>query len=158
MHFVFDDSGRFWSRAAFSWSNWEQYLLELIIWLKSNSYSEYLEDQCHKKISPYSVACVFLLCYMSSFQVPWSILIIIMIRHLFLFYFGYSYSLFSHLLPSLPKCTSFLLMFLKPAALTANLSQEREAWTGDWVTGLQEEPETSALTLFPQFHFSQLLV
>ena len=36
MHFLLINSGRFLSSAAFSWSNWEQYL-ELIIWFSRSS-------------------------------------------------------------------------------------------------------------------------
>ena len=37
IRFLLTDSGCFSSSAAFSWSNWEQYLLELIIWLSRRS-------------------------------------------------------------------------------------------------------------------------
>ena len=35
--FLLTNSGRFVSSAAFSWSNWEQYLLELIVWFSGRT-------------------------------------------------------------------------------------------------------------------------
>ena len=35
MRFLLNPSGRFSLIATFSWSNWEQYLLELIVWFIS---------------------------------------------------------------------------------------------------------------------------
>ena len=37
MRFLLTNSGRFSSSAVFTWSNWEQYLLELIIWFSGRS-------------------------------------------------------------------------------------------------------------------------
>ena len=37
MHFLLTNSGLFSLSAAFSWSNWEQYLLELIVWFSGRS-------------------------------------------------------------------------------------------------------------------------
>ena len=37
MCFLLTNSGRFLSSAAFSWSNWEQYFLELIVWFSGMS-------------------------------------------------------------------------------------------------------------------------
>ena len=38
MHFQLPNSGYFSLSAAFSWSNWEQYLLELIIWFPEGAH------------------------------------------------------------------------------------------------------------------------
>ena len=37
MHFLLTNSGRFLSNGIFSWSNWEQYLWELIVWFSRRS-------------------------------------------------------------------------------------------------------------------------
>ena len=37
MHFLLTNSGRFSWSAAYHWSNWEQYLLELIVWFSRRS-------------------------------------------------------------------------------------------------------------------------
>ena len=37
MHFLLTNSGCFSSSASFSWSNWEKYLLELILWFSWRS-------------------------------------------------------------------------------------------------------------------------
>ena len=37
MRFLLTNSGRFSSSGTFSWSNWEQYLLELIVWFSGSS-------------------------------------------------------------------------------------------------------------------------
>ena len=37
MHFLLTNSGHFSSRATFNWSNWEQCLLELIVWFSRRS-------------------------------------------------------------------------------------------------------------------------
>ena len=39
MHFLLTNSGHFSLSAAFSWSNWEQCLLELIIWFSGGAHN-----------------------------------------------------------------------------------------------------------------------
>ena len=39
MRFLLTNSGHFSSNAAFSWSNWEQYLLELIVWFSEGAHN-----------------------------------------------------------------------------------------------------------------------
>ena len=50
MHFLFTNSGRFSMSAAFKWSNWEQYLLELTVWFSRRS--SLIEDSL--PIPPYT--------------------------------------------------------------------------------------------------------
>ena len=47
MHFQLPNSGYFSLSAAFSWSNWEQYLLELIVWFSGKSSKSRAPFQSH---------------------------------------------------------------------------------------------------------------
>ena len=53
MRFLLTNSGCFSSSAAFSWSNWEQYLLELIVWFSGGAHDrELLSDPTIHTTSP----------------------------------------------------------------------------------------------------------
>ena len=47
MHFLFTHSGCYSSSAAFSWPNWEQYLLELIFWFFRRTSQQRTPCQSH---------------------------------------------------------------------------------------------------------------
>ena len=47
MHFLLTNSGHSSSSAALSWSNWEQFLLELIVWFPRRSSSQRIPLQSH---------------------------------------------------------------------------------------------------------------
>ena len=47
LRFLLTNSGCFSSSAAFSWSNWEQYLLELLVWFSGRSSQQRTPFQSH---------------------------------------------------------------------------------------------------------------